>query len=41
VVAGQPADLCVLDRPLAEQLADPDAAAVVATVVGGIPVFHR
>jgi predicted amidohydrolase YtcJ len=37
----QPADLCVLDRPLTEQLADPDATAVVSTIVAGTVVFHR
>jgi predicted amidohydrolase YtcJ len=41
VAVGRPADLCVLDRSLAAQLADPDAAAVVATVVGGSVAFHR
>lgn len=41
VEPGHPADLCVLDRPLSEQLAEPDATAVVATVVAGVPVFHR
>jgi predicted amidohydrolase YtcJ len=41
VEPGAPADLCVLDRPLADQLADPDADAVAATIVAGATVFHR
>jgi predicted amidohydrolase YtcJ len=41
VAPDHPADLCVLDRPLPEQLADPDATAVVATIVAGTVVFHR
>ena len=32
---GAPADLCLLDRPLAEQLAQPDAAAVRLTLHAG------
>jgi hypothetical protein len=35
VVAGTPADLCLLHRPLAEVLAEPDAAAVRMSMVGG------
>lgn len=41
VTPGQPADLCVLDRTLAEQLLAPSADAVVATIVAGVAVFHR
>ena len=32
---GTPADLCLLDRPLARQLADPDASAVRLTIHAG------
>jgi predicted amidohydrolase YtcJ len=35
VEVGVPADLCLLHRPLAEVLAEPDAAAVRLTLVGG------
>ena len=35
VVVGAPADLCLVRRPLAEVLADPDASAVRLTTVGG------
>ncbi|MDO8389589.1 MAG: amidohydrolase family protein [Actinomycetota bacterium] len=41
VVVGAPADLCLLDRPLTEMLATPDALAVCATIVGGNVVFSR
>jgi predicted amidohydrolase YtcJ len=35
VIAGAPADLCLLDAPLAEALAEPSAGRVRATFVGG------
>jgi predicted amidohydrolase YtcJ len=35
VEPGAPADLCLLHRPLTEALAEPDAAAVRLTLVGG------
>ncbi|MBW8813118.1 MAG: amidohydrolase family protein [Caulobacterales bacterium] len=35
VVVGSPADLCLLQVPLAQALAEPDAAVVAATFVGG------
>ena len=35
VVPGAPADLCVLDRPLADALEDLAAVRVIATLVGG------
>jgi predicted amidohydrolase YtcJ len=35
VAPGQPSDLCVLRRPLRSVLAEPSAAAVLATVTGG------
>jgi predicted amidohydrolase YtcJ len=41
IAPGAPADLCILDRPLADQLAEPDPDAVVATIVAGATVFHR
>jgi predicted amidohydrolase YtcJ len=41
VTVGQPADLCLLNAPLAEVLADPDADRVAATLVGGEVVFER
>ena len=37
VQPGAVADLCLLDRPLAEQLAAPSASAVRITVIGGRP----
>ena len=37
VRAGEPADLCLLTRPLSEVLADPTAAEVRATIVDGRP----
>lgn len=41
VVAGAPADLCLLEHPLADALAAPAAGAVRATIVGGVVVHHR
>ncbi len=41
VVAGAPADLCLLDRPLADALAAPTAEAVAATVVAGVAAVLR
>ena len=41
LAVGSAADLCVLDRPLAEQLRDPTADAVAHTVVAGRVVFAR
>ena len=41
VAVGAPADLCLLDTPLAEALADPDAQRVAATLVAGEVVFER
>jgi predicted amidohydrolase YtcJ len=41
VAAGQPADLVLVDRPLADLLADPTRDAVVATIVAGRVVHHR
>ena len=46
VVPGQPADLCILDRPLADVYAaldadDPGLAPVTTTIVGGEVVFSR
>ncbi|WP_448628222.1 amidohydrolase family protein [Geodermatophilus sp. URMC 64] len=38
VVPGAPADLVLLDRPLADQLAEPTAAAVRAVLIGGARV---
>jgi predicted amidohydrolase YtcJ len=38
LAAGVPADLCLLDAPLAEVLAEPDAQRVRATFVAGRPV---
>jgi predicted amidohydrolase YtcJ len=35
VARGAPADLCLLDRPLEQVLAAPDARHVRATVIGG------
>jgi predicted amidohydrolase YtcJ len=40
VAVGSPADLCLLDRPLREALAEPSADHVVATFVAGA-VIHR
>ncbi len=39
VVVGAPADLCLLDAPLRDVLAQPSADRVRATVVAGVPVF--
>ncbi|MSV82380.1 MAG: amidohydrolase family protein [Actinobacteria bacterium] len=41
IVVGVRADLCLLDRPLAEMLAAPDVGAVAATLVGGAEVYRR
>ncbi len=41
VEPGAPADLCLLDAPLAEALAAPSADRVAATLVAGRPVFAR
>jgi len=41
LMVGSPADLCLLDRPLADMLADPDTSAVNATIVRGSVVFSR
>ncbi|MCK9895992.1 amidohydrolase family protein [Frankia sp. AgB32] len=38
VRAGAPADLCLLDRPLAAALADPSSSAVRHTIVAGTPL---
>jgi predicted amidohydrolase YtcJ len=37
--AGEPADLCLLDRPLARALVDPSSRHVVITIAGGTPTF--
>lgn len=39
VAIGAPADLCLLARPLAQALAEPDAAHVAATLVAGRVVY--
>jgi predicted amidohydrolase YtcJ len=41
VVPGAVADLVLLDRPLAAQLAAPAADAVRSVLVGGVPVYAR
>ena len=41
VAAGAAADLCLLDRPLAQALRAPDARRVAATLIGGQVVFER
>lgn len=41
VAAGQPSDLCVLNRTLRDQLADPDESGVAASVVRGRVVYTR
>lgn len=41
LVVGMPADLCLLDRPLADALATLEASMVRATVVAGHVVFER
>lgn len=41
IESGAPADLCLLDRPLDEQLPDPTSDAVVATIIGGVVVHRR
>ncbi len=41
VSVGQPADLCLLNRPLREQLVEPAADAVHATLIGGRIAFLR
>lgn len=41
VAPGAPADLCLLDRPLADALADPSAAAVRFTIAGGRVTYER
>jgi predicted amidohydrolase YtcJ len=38
---GMPADLCVLDRPLADALADPSSRHVALTYANGRPAFTR
>lgn len=38
VAPGAPADLLILDRPLAEQLAAPSAGAVRTVLIGGVPI---
>jgi predicted amidohydrolase YtcJ len=40
IEVGVPADLCLLATPLAEALADPEGAEVVASVVGGVLDWH-
>ena len=41
VATGQRADLCLLDRPLVDQLAAPTADAVTATIAGGRLTYSR
>lgn len=41
VARGAAADLCLLDAPLAEVLAEPSTARVAATLIGGEVVFER
>ncbi|MGV9922549.1 amidohydrolase family protein [Nocardia rhamnosiphila] len=41
IAPGAAADLVLLDRPITRQLAEPDAAAVRATIIGGRIVFAR
>ena len=41
LAVGSAADLCILDRPLAEQLRDPTADAVTHTVIAGRLAFAR
>jgi len=41
VAVGAVADLCLLDAPLAQVLAEPSAERVAATLIGGAVVYRR